>query len=152
MFALETIPTESFICEYKTTGVYMKEEFESRDKKYTINSEFSTSVEAKINGKICFFDATQRYNQFGRYLNQCHPEQTISPCLWQMTFLVSRVAHTIQGMMPLLSLKIYLKFKANWETIPRSHPPPRQAVVQRVWRRVLKINVSCTILHNIILL
>ena len=69
MFASNDIPKNFFICEYKTTKVCSKNEYMQRSFEYEKNNETCAAVEAKIEGRINYFDATRRYNQFGRYIN-----------------------------------------------------------------------------------
>lgn len=69
VFALQKIPAGSFICEYKTTGVYSTRVFKTRELEYKNNEEVSASVEAKVDGKILHFDGTRRFNQFGSFIN-----------------------------------------------------------------------------------
>ena len=77
---LEDIPIKTFVCEYKTTGVYTKNIHSKRELEYGLNNESSSCVEVKINGKQKYFDGTRRFNQFGRFINhstspnlQLHP-------------------------------------------------------------------------------
>ena len=69
VFALQNIPEGSFICEYKTTGVYSTQQYKLRELEYKQEEEICASVEAKVNSKTMHFDGTRRYNQFGIYIN-----------------------------------------------------------------------------------
>ena len=69
VIAKEAIPINSFVCEYKATGVYSTQQYRQREKEYLENDEIVANIEAKVNGKIMHFDATRRLNQFGRYIN-----------------------------------------------------------------------------------
>ena len=69
MFASKDIPKHIFLCEYKTTKLYSKNEYTQRNFEYEMNNEICTAVEAKIEGNLHYSDATRRYIQFGRYIN-----------------------------------------------------------------------------------
>ena len=70
MFATADIPIQTFICEYKTTVVYSNPAtYQKLQNEYIINNEPCKVVEAKLNGKRYWFDATRRLNQFGAYAN-----------------------------------------------------------------------------------
>ena len=69
VFSLCDIPKGTFICEYKTTGVYSKKEHQRREMEYYFNEEIVATVEAKVDGRVMFFDGTRRLNQFGSLIN-----------------------------------------------------------------------------------
>ena len=69
VLSLSDIPRGTYICEYKTTGVYSKKEHLRWEMEYSINKEIFTTVEAKVDGRVMFFDGTRQQNQFGLLLN-----------------------------------------------------------------------------------
>ena len=69
VFSLCDIPKGTFICEYKTTGVYSKKEHQRQEMEYYFNEEIVATVEAKVDGRVMFFDGTRRLNQFGSLIN-----------------------------------------------------------------------------------
>ena len=92
-----------FICEYKTSRVYVAESEEAREMAdiYELNQEgsyvFTTaSVVPGVNKKLCF-DATRRYHHPGRFINHASKGCNVKPCgpvhirsKWRMGFVALR--------------------------------------------------------------
>ena len=74
MFALETIPKNGYICESKTHRPPYPRSEKAIEQEYPHNQEGCYIVEARgPTGWLCF-DATRRYDQYGRYINHA-PER-----------------------------------------------------------------------------
>ena len=75
MYALCDITAHNYICEYKTTKVYdSRIEYEKRLQEYEKNGETSATISHKVGRTTYLYDATRRFNQFGRYMNHsCQP-------------------------------------------------------------------------------
>ena len=69
VFATTTIPKHTYVCEYKTTGVYTKEQHMKRYQEMAANDEVCAVVEYKVGRSTLFFDATRRINQYDRFMN-----------------------------------------------------------------------------------
>ena len=70
--AKERIPKRSYVCEYKTSAVYPVKDKADHDDAHSRNDSGSYTVETYYAvphvGRLCF-DATERYNHPGRYIN-----------------------------------------------------------------------------------
>ena len=69
-FAVKLIMKSEYVCEYNTTAVLKEKKNEELQREYELNNdEASCTIEAKVQGKKMFFDATRHMDQFGRYIN-----------------------------------------------------------------------------------
>ena len=80
VFATENIHKNSYICEYKTTKVYRKEEYQRKMKEAAANNEVSAAIEHKVGRTTLYFDTTRRMNQYGRYMNHGRKNANIKVC------------------------------------------------------------------------
>ena len=69
VFANSFIPRHTYVCEYKTTNIYSRTEYEKREKEMAINEETCAIIEHRVGKSTFYFDATRRYNQLGKYMN-----------------------------------------------------------------------------------
>ena len=68
-FAVKLIMKSEYVFEYNTTAVLNEKKNEELQREYELNNEASCTIEAKVQGKKMFFDATRHMDQFGRYIN-----------------------------------------------------------------------------------
>ena len=99
MFALESIPKHSYICEYITAEVYPRSLKKSHEDEYKENGEGCYIFEARVAlGQWYCFDATRRMDQFGRFMNHAPGEAANSKAFppkkirgkYRVGFLASR--------------------------------------------------------------
>ena len=94
VFALEMIPKGGYVLEYKTSEVYKRREMKKKVEEYKTNDEGSYILEAQTKDGWWCFDATRRFNSFGRLLNHSHTAPNVrmhKPMLvrgkWRVGFL-----------------------------------------------------------------
>ncbi len=77
----ENILKHQFVCEYKYSLSYGREERASHEQEYAINEEGCYVLEVQLpTGKWLCLDANRNYNSFGRLINHSRPA---SVCLSQ---------------------------------------------------------------------
>ena len=64
MIALAPITKGAYVTEYKYLEMYNNK---TAEVEYIANGEGCYIVEAYVNGKRCYFDATRRMESYGRY-------------------------------------------------------------------------------------
>ena len=77
VFADTKIPKHTFVCEYKTTNVYDQKQYDKRNKEMEANDEICSIVEYRVGKSILYFDATRRFNQYGKYMNHGRREANV---------------------------------------------------------------------------
>ncbi len=70
----ESIPKNEFVCEYKYSLSYGREERTSHENEYIMNEEGCYILEVHLpTGKWLCLDATRNFNSFGRLINHSRP-------------------------------------------------------------------------------
>lgn len=70
----EALASGVFICEYKTHAIYPRTQKQQHEEEYICNGEGCYIVEAQTSRGWMCFDATRRFNSWGRLLNHAsHP-------------------------------------------------------------------------------
>ena len=69
VFTTKSFMRGEYVAEYKTQEVYSRKEKKDHEEEYILNEEGCYVLEAKFNERWWCFDATRRFEQFGRYIN-----------------------------------------------------------------------------------
>ena len=66
----EPLLRHEYVCEYCTHAIHFDDDsLEKSTSEYDINGEGSYILSTYCNGQMLHFDATRRYQQYGRYIN-----------------------------------------------------------------------------------
>lgn len=72
LFAQENVPKGTYVCEYKTAIMYPRSQRKQHEEEYKKNDEGCFILEAKVKERWVCFDATRKYDSYGRYINHSH--------------------------------------------------------------------------------